>query len=318
MEKIYLGGRNKNSVARLYVEPLFKKYFEPLFPDSLFLILHTSPIELPKVNFNSYRYIFLVQVSDPADYVGKNWDYLYEHLSPYLNKTFAVCTYYSKVPFRQISVDCPLMFAIANNNNSPDHPRKHIKKYVCMNNRDQPHKTEVVNSLIRHNVFKDGFVSLTGTYSLPSEASLNKVSPDIFANGLLDGNTFNPFPIELFQTPFHLVTETSLNVHQMYITEKTVKAILAKQLILHVGSPRTIEYLNKQYDLDIPIFLNNWLDLDEICNFLKRPLDELNQLYSEHSSTLEKSKTKLQNQCNHIFDRLILNSFRKHDIILAD
>lgn len=317
MEKIYLGGRNKKSVARLYVEPLFERYFKPLFPDSLFLILHTSPLELPKVNFNSYRYIFLVQVSDPADYVGKNWDYLYKCLYPYLNKTFAVCNYYSKVPFRQISIDCPLMFAISNNS-CPDHPRNHLKKYLCLNNRDQPHKTGMVNSLIRHDVFKDGFVSLTGSYSLPSESSLNKVSASVFANQLLDSSVINPFPIEFFQTPFNLVTETTINKHQMYISEKTVKPILAKQLILHVGSPRTIEYLNKQYDLDIPIFLNNWLDLDEICNFLKRPLDELNQLYLEHSSALEKSKTKLQNHCTPIFDKLILDSFRKHGIVIAD
>jgi len=316
MDKIYLGNRSKNSTAKLYVEPLFEKYFKPFFPDSLFLVLHTNPLDISKINFSQYRYIFLVQVSDPADYVGKNWKFLFENLQPYLDKTFAVCNYYSQIPFKQISIDWPLIYAL--NYLSPlKLNRQHIKKYMCLNNQNHPYRVEVVDALKKHGIFNDGFVSLTGSYSLPSESSLNKVSTNVFAK-FTNSSSFNPFPVEFFQTPFHLVTETSLNVHQMYITEKTVKAILAKQLILHVGSPRTIEYLNKQYDLDIPIFLNNWLDLDEICNFLKRPLDELNQLYSEHSSTLEKSKTKLQNQCNPIFDRLILNSFRKHDIILAD
>lgn len=307
------------------LEPILFNYFNSLIDNSLFFTLTNFTTrdyykELGNYNFDDYDYIFLLDVLDPPHYqdIDGKWDVMYDMFKPYLHKTFVVSSLYENPYFKTIHFDNFLHFV-------PEYfvEKKQIrtftKKYLSYNGRPHLHRQALLTSLLKNNLIKDGFVSgnIEGLLSLSLDDGISKKDYLHFNNQI----TTNPF---YYSTPVNIVTETSISNKCIFISEKTIKAIIAKQLIMHIGNPRSYLYLTqvyglKNYGFDFEPKIADHTFEDKIkyyCSFLKETtLDDLISIYKEKEDILEYNKNKVLKEFKQISYNLFLTSLKKHNII---
>lgn len=303
------------------LEPAIFSYFDNIIQNSFFLSLTQYSggrdyTVLDNYDFDKFDYIFLLDILDPPHYhvdVGK-WEDMKSRFNSYLDKTFVVSSLYENPYFKTIHFDSFLHFV-------PKHfkeikcTRNFTKKYLSYNGRPHLHRKALLNALQKNNLLKDGFV--TGS----NELTLDDGIPQKDLNNFNNQITTNPY---YYSTPVNIVTETSISDQCVFITEKTIKAIASKQMIMHIGNPRSFQYLTKVYglknygfDFEPKIADHSFQDkIKFYCDFLKETtLDDLSSIYKDKEDILEFNKNKVFKDFKEISFNLFLTSIKKHHII---
>jgi hypothetical protein len=306
------------------LEPTLFNYFNSLVDNSLFITLtnYNGKIykELDQYDFASFNYIFLLDILDPPHYhdtVGK-WDDMKHRFKDHLNKTFVVSSLYKNPYFRTIPFDNFLHY-VPEFFKEVVFTRNFTKKYLSYNGRPHLHRQTLLTALHENNLIKDGFVSgrVEGLLSLNLDDGISQKDYLHYNNQITTNHYY-------YSTPVNIVTETSISNECVFVSEKTVKAILAKQLIMHIGNPRSYQYLTKVYglknygfDFEPKIADHSFEDkIKYYCSFLKETtLDDLTAIYKEKEDILEYNKNRVLNHFKDISYNLFLTSLKKYNII---
>tara|TARA_R100001594_G_scaffold108308_1_gene142984 strand:- start:133 stop:855 length:723 start_codon:yes stop_codon:yes gene_type:complete len=167
------------------------------------------------------------------------------------------------------------------------------KIYNCFNHSEHIHRTMVYDLLKENNLLDYGYVSYRakGIY-LPEEVEYvtSLESPDIMINEFekcdISYGAFNPKVTS--KTYFNVVTETHFELEDLFITEKTCKALISQPFIV-VGNYGTIEYLNENGFETYPEMFDESYDLIEDHNKrLEFIIDEVKRLCHMDKSELQK------------------------------
>lgn len=308
----------------LSLEPTLVSYFNNLVDNSLFFTLTNYPgnnyKELDEYDFDFFNYIFLLDTLDPPHYHAKSdkWEDMKVKFRNHLNKTFVVSSLYKNPYFKTIHFDNFLHF-VPEFFEEIEFARNFTKKYLSYNGRPHLHRQYLLSALQKSNLIKDGYVS-----GRVKGLQLLKLSDGISQKDYLDYNNqirTNPF---YYSAPVNIVTETSISADCIFISEKTIKAIISKQLIMHIGNPHSYQYLTdvyglKNYGFDFePRIADHSFDykIKYYCGFLKETtLDDLTAIYKEKEDILEYNKNKVLKEFKQISYNLFLTSLKKHRII---
>ena len=306
------------------LEPTLFSYFDNIIQNSFFFSLTyysgRDYAVLDNYDFDNFDYIFLLDTLDPPHYhdnAGK-WEDMKSRFEPYLDKTFVVSSLYENPYFKTIHFDNFLHFV-------PEHfkeikcTRNFTKKYLSYNGRPHLHRKALLTALQKNNLLKDGFVSgsVKGLLSLNLDDGISQKDYLHFNNQI----TTNPY---YYSTPVNIVTETSISNQCVFISEKTIKAIVSKQMVMHIGNPGSFQYLTKVYGLknygfDFEPKIADQPFEDKIkyyCDFLKETtLDDLTSIHKEKEDILEFNKNKVFKDFKEISYNLFLTSIKKHHII---
>lgn len=351
-----------------YLDDLFKiEYYEQTSPlnglmDSAYehinhhvdnsLIFHVTNFRdetfeaLADMNFNSFKYIFMLDSLDPPEYQYK-WLKLSNIFKNHINKTYYVSAAHRNPYFKTIYF--PSTFFLIHRVKEGNYKREFKKKFLSFNAAPHYHRLYLLKSLYDKKLLNDGFVSgFLDTYqkdwkkleSLPTEFTDSltqdfldlfpmKVQDDILEVGKLTGsskqeNDWLLITPHNYMTPVNLVTETSIYNESVFITEKTVKPILSKQLIMLIGNPSSYNYLINQYklrnygfDFEPKIASKPFEDkIDYYTSFLQETtLDDLIDIHKEKEDILEYNKNHVLNHFKDISYNYFLTSLKKHGII---
>lgn len=305
------------------LEPTLVSYFDNFVDNSFFFSLTNfvgkDHSELDQYDFDSFDYIFMLDILDPPHYndnAGK-WEDLKSRFEPYLDKTFVVSSIYENPYFKTIHFDTFIHFV-------PEYfkevkcTRNFTKKYLSYNGNPHLHRKALLTALQKNNLLKDGFVSgsVEGLLSLNLDDGISQNDYLHFNNQI----TTNPY---YYSTPVNIVTETSISNKGVFISEKTLKAILSKQIVMHIGNPGSFQFLTKAYGLKNygfdfePRITQSFEDkIKYYCDFLKETtLDDLTNIYREKEEILEYNKNKILKEFKQISYNLFLTSLKKHHII---
>jgi hypothetical protein len=160
------------------------------------------------------------------------------------------------------------------------------KHFVCLNAFSKPHRFEMVNFLYRYNLQNKGHISWLNRHGEPTR----KYSKYYFE---LEDNVFDCKTLELdftgdelgissqqLQVPpqyreacFDIVNESSANDEDIFITEKTWKAILQKTPFIIFGSKNSHKHLEEYFGIkpytDLFDYKFDGLDFDERFHSIK-------------------------------------------------
>ena len=308
----------------LSLEPTLVSYFDNFVDNSLFFTLtnyeRSEYKELDQYDFDSFDYIFMLDILDPPHYhvdVGK-WDDMKIKFKNQLIKTFVVSNLYKNPHFKTIHFDNFLHY-VPEFFEEIEFTRNFTKKYLSYNGRPHVHRQVLLSALKKSDLLKDGYV--TGR---AGESQFLKLEDGVSQKDSLDYTNqiwTNPF---YYSTPVNIVTETSISADCIFITEKTIKAIISKQLIMHLGNPLSYQYLTnvyglKNYGFDFEPRIADYYFRDKIkyyCSFLKETtLEDLTNIYKEREDILEYNKNKVLKDFKQISYNLFLTSLKKHRII---
>lgn len=321
------GFNSHNSYKKSYLsllEPTLFSYFDNLVTNSFFFSITNYNKEkykkLDSYNFDKFNYIFILDILDPPHYQDTNgkWQDMFNRFKSYLNKTFVVSSLYENPYFNTIHFDNFLHFVPEHFVEKPE-PRNFIRKYLSYNGVSHIHRQELLKSLHNNDLLKEGFVSgrVDGLLSLTLDDGISQNDYLHFNNQI----TTNPF---YYLAPINIVTETSISNECVFISEKTIKAIISKQLIMHIGNPRSYQYLTqvyglKNYGFDFEPKIADYSFEDKItyyCSFLKSTtIEDILTIYKEKEEILEYNKNKVLKDFKQISYNLFLTSLKKHRII---
>lgn len=281
------------------------------FVNSLFLVVtyYEGEFELD-IDPDQYEYIFLIDVADPPDYAVQKWSVLAEYFKEYRDKVFCIGPESTLYPFSLLPINwCFVWYAKHLQEHIPVTARYLEKKYVCMNGAHHKHRLEMLNALKHRGLLKHGHYSLYQKHSLPSEETPT-ASRALY--GTIADENHNHFPPELFSTPINIVTETTISNQMVFLTEKTVRAIYAKQLMFHLGNPYSLKYLTNQFNLRPILFgerdfeRNYSAKIDTFCDYIDTfSLNKLGMIYNSHADDLAENRHILKTQSME----LALNNF---------
>lgn len=301
---------------------------------------------LTHMNFNSFKYIFILDSIDPPEYQHK-WATLSNIFKNHINKTYYVSAAHRNPYFKTIYF--PATFFGIRLIKEGNYKREFKKKFLSFNAAPHYHRLYLLKSLYDKKLLNDGFVSgFLDTYqkdwkkfeSLPTEFTdsltqdfLNlfpmKVQDDILQVSELTGsskqeNDWLLITPHNYMTPVNLVTETSIYNDSVFITEKTFKPIISKQLIMLVGNPGSYNLLTNHYklrnygfDFEPKIASKSFEEkIDYYISFLQETtLEDLAGIHKEKEDVLMYNKNRLLNQFTDISYNYFLTSLKKHGII---
>lgn len=334
-----------------YLTRWIRKAFECLdnYVDNS-LVLNVTTLQKDTLNkiesldLPQYKYIFILDVMDPPHY-NFHLQSLRTIFNKHLHKTFYVSCAHNNQFFKTIYFNIFLAFG-PEEIIEPVISRKFLKKYVSFNHNPHYHRLLLIKTLYDNDLLNEGYVS---GYLYDNNKFV--FSSENYPEELLDKNFLNLFPIiceedslnvdadnfneylhneflkvpnPYYSCPVSLLTETSINGNSIFITEKTLKSLICKQLIMLVGSPRTYEFLTKVYGLrnygfDFEHKISHLNTEDRIayyCSFLKETtLNDLSSIYKDKEDILEHNKNKVLTEFKQISYNLFLTSLKKHRII---
>ena len=330
----------------IYQDALFN-YLDDLVDNSLiFNITFCSQktIEvLRNTDFNEYTNIFILDIIDPPEYQFK-WDLLKSILSDHLHKTYYVSSVHKNPHFKTIYFN-PFLYFGPGRLIDCDFKREYRKKFLSLNGNLHNHRAKLLKYLYKTDLLKDGYVSgYLDTYNPHwhdnlkdnvhlSDDFLNifplRVDEDFLHIRSMDGddsqeNSFYKTIPANYYAPVNLLAETSVYEDSIFITEKTLKAVVSKQMLMLLGNKMSYSFLTKTYalqnygfDFEPKIAL---ADLDfkikYYCDFLKETsLIDLETIHREKEDVLEHNKNRMLTQFKDISFNLFLTSLRKYHII---
>ena len=192
------------------------------------------------------------------------------------------------------------------------------KKFLSFNRTvDKEHRYSLYHDYLI-NDFSDSyfsFLTLEGTHCrpyqsnlLPLEKYVNSLPIELDTNGFFNFSTHNTFKKELFlNSCIHIVTETSFEFNELFVSEKVLKPILNYQPFIVLGP---VGYLKELKRLGIKTFSDFWDEsYDEIEDPKERyikisklilelnsnSIEELNQLYQQTKDIVIYNKNYLNN-----------------------
>lgn len=273
--------------------------------------LDTTLSILEKESIDKYDNIFFWQTAEPIYFSNEQLKLL---KNKFPDLIFIVPYNYNISKFfKTINFDLFIYF-------SQDYVLNHQKsifdkKYCCFNMKPKHHRIKTLYELYTNNLLEEGYVTgwIKGkdiksilTEDLKNKDFVSKFPFILDVETQKEVNTkLYSIPSYFYKTPINIVTETNANVKQLFITEKTLKATLAKQFTFLVGNSYTYSYLEKVYGFKNFDFLGtNTLfyekaikkyvyflkkyTLDDIIDFRKTKLDIL-----EHNFEVLMSSKKL-------------------------
>ena len=175
------------------------------------------------------------------------------------------------------------------------------KIYNCFNNSEHSHRTSVYNLLEHNNLLQYGYVSYRDNdIFLPEEVEYvtSLKYPEVMTTDFEDCDvSYGAFnPLVTSRTYFNLVTETHCETDDLFITEKTLKALISQPFMV-VGNYGTLEYLKDKGFKTYPELFDESYDLIEdhnkriefLVNEVKRLCEmDINKLQKKYKSVLSK------------------------------
>ena len=336
-EKVCLG---------VYQDSLFD-YLDDLVDDSLifnitFCADKTLEV-LRNTDFDEYKYIFILDIIDPPEYLFK-WGVLKTILSNHMHKTFYVSAVHKNPYFKTIYFNPFLHFG-------PERvvdcniQREYRKKFLSLNGNFHSHRLKLLKYMFESDLLKEGYVSgYLDTYNPNwkrnlrdkinlSEDFLNifplRVNEDFLHISSMDGddsqeNSFYKTIPANYYAPVNLLAETSVYENSIFITEKTIKALISKQMLMLIGNKMSFTFLTstyglKNYGFDFePKIAFSDLDFKIMyyCDFLKETtLEDLESIHREKEDVLEHNKNRVLAHFKDISFNLFLTSLKKYHII---
>ena len=137
-------------------------------------------------------------------------------------------------------------------------------------------------------------------------------------------NSFYSIIPAAYYAPVNLLAETSIYNNSAFITEKTLKSFISKQITMLIGNPMTYSLLTSKYGLknygfDFEPKLSTQSfehKIDYYTDFLKETtLQDLVNIYKEKEDILEFNKDRIITQFKDISFNLFLTSLKKYHII---
>ena len=134
-------------------------------------------------------------------------------------------------------------------------------------------------------------------------------------------NSFYSIIPAAYYAPVNLLAETSIYNNSAFITEKTLKSFISKQITMHIGNPMILivsKYGLKNYGFDFEPKLSTQSfehKIDYYTDFLETTLQDLANIYKEKEDILEFNKDRIITQFKDISFNLFLTSLKKYHII---
>lgn len=310
---------DNNKEMYLLSKYVFDVAFNPHFSDSLFLVVTYMTFGdeqlLHHIKFSDYKNIYLVDVADPPDYQVEKWQLLKSYFHNFTN-VYAIGHLSDVYTFPALFLEASAMWMFNDRVIAAEYPRDHLKKFTCLTGKMHDHRKELVKRIEQDDLVKDCFFAVPYKYYLPSEnqSFTNSVINDMHSRkGICPVSS--TIPLENFQSPINLVSETSISNNLILISEKTIKAIMSQQSILLSGNPSSIKLLQTKYGFKNLSFLPTAIDdekhyptkIKHFLSFLKdTSLKQLNEMYKRNEDSFAFNKENLNN-----FNSISINSFLK-------
>mgnify|MGYP006161799601 CR=1 FL=1 len=136
------------------------------------------------------------------------------------------------------------------------------KHFICMNAFSKPHRFEMVNFLYRYNLQNKGHISWLNRHGDATRRwsrYYNKLEDNVFDCKTLELDFTGPelgilsqqlqVPPQYREACFDIVNESSVNDEDIFITEKTYKAILQKTPFIIFGSKNSHKHLEEYFGI---------------------------------------------------------------------
>ena len=165
------------------------------------------------------------------------------------------------------------------------------KLFIAMNRSEHAHRIEFMDSLCKHNLMNDGYISWLHQHNKKSVF-------DCYDGGIMKLTEFNDtldqinVPLEFNKAAINIVVETTPNV--LFLTEKTFKSIQLKKPFIIIGC-NGINSLLEQYGFKLYRNIFNY-DFDYFSNYSDRVENILEQLKKLKNVPLE----QIVDDCNEI------------------
>tara|TARA_B100000287_G_scaffold433998_1_gene497197 strand:+ start:2798 stop:3994 length:1197 start_codon:yes stop_codon:yes gene_type:complete len=168
---------------------------------------------------------------------------------------------------------------------------KLLKKYICYNRLEKPHRKQVVDWIKNNNYLEDGYVSF------PPDLTLDYTNFN-------DNWAYHRICTDHFDTSFlSIVNESHFgNFKHCFLTEKTWKAVFNFHPFVIVGAKGSLGYLKKHgFDIFEDIIDSSYDTIDNSELRLKQIFNILDDFFKSHTTH------KLQKIRESMFPRLLHN-----------
>jgi hypothetical protein len=168
--------------------------------------------------------------------------------------------------------------------------------FLCLNHRSHPHRQDTVEYLINTGLIENGIVSAHW------DTSKGRLIADYDLNG---NSAAHNFEMMLYNTPIiNLVTETFYSnrwnfCSEMFITEKTYKAIAAKQMFIIVGPKGILRRLQSFGFKTFSNFIDESYDNEPDETRLYSAIDQITHLLTRYNATTVSEMTKEIREYNY-------------------
>ena len=213
------------------------------------------------------------------------------------------------------------------------------KKFTCLNGAYRASRIKIVSELFRNGLDKDGYISIIGNYGediltksdLQPELDndiikyfIDKIVPklpiviDIEKDmELIEPYIGSSYVHEMYTNSyFNIITETSYNWdsssiidNNIFLTEKTYRAIFGMQPFIVVSNPGFLKFLKSTGFETFPEFF------DESYDEIENPLERINTIVKEIKKICSLSYEEIHNKYYSIFDKLEHNRNRLIEIV---
>ena len=179
------------------------------------------------------------------------------------------------------------------------------KIYNCFNNSEHTHRTMVYDLLKENNLLDYGYVSYRDKdIFLPEDVEYvtSLKYPEVMTTDFEDSDaSYGAFnPLVTSRTYFNLVTETHCETDDLFITEKTLKALISQPFMV-VGNYGTLEYLKEKGFETYPELF------DESYDLIKNHNERIEFIINEVKRLCEMNVDKLQKIYESVFSKVIHN-----------
>lgn len=272
------------------------------FPDIFATLIDTLKLERAE----RYKNVLFFQALEPIYFDNKKL----EELKKIFPNIIFIVPFNKNISNLFKTVNFDLFIYLAQDYNLNTIARTFEKKYCCFNFKPKHHRIRTLYELYKNDLLEQGYITAR---------LFGKDIKSIYTKEFTDKNFVKKFPFVLdvttqqevnkyftdlstyfYKAPINLVTETHANIDQLFITEKTIKAILAKQFTFLVGNKYSYSYLEKTYGLKNFDFLNtDNLSYEKAISvytyFLKKySLSDIKDMYSLKLDTLHYNFEVLQ------------------------
>jgi hypothetical protein len=182
-------------------------------------------------------------------------------------------------------------FKLSENQIEKKKSSKLIKKYICYNRLEKPHRKQVVDWIKENDYLEDGYVSF------PPDLTLDYTNFD-------DNWAYHKVCTDHYDTSFFsIINEANYgSFDHCFLTEKTWKSIFNFHPIIVVGGKGSLRYLKKQgFDIFEDIFDTSYDSIHDEEKRLQKIFETLDDFLSKYSLS------ELQKIRENIFPRLLNN-----------